>query len=125
MRRAGVLLLLLLGGCAIGASAGARNDSPPQRGRLIAERRCAGCHDVNRNGASLFWRAPRFRNMRNSPEDIRRFAADISSHTPDGMPRISLTSEEAADLYAYMRSLRKPDPEAPLADVPLCPRQGC
>ena len=107
-----LLPLALLAGCAIGLAPGPRQDlSAPERGRAIAAERCAGCHDVNRNGFSRFWRAPRFRDIEGSSGAIRAFAADVARHRPGGMPQILLSAGEASDLYAYIRSLQDPDPD--------------
>lgn len=102
--------LLLLSAC-VSIAPGPRDDaSPPERGRLLAAQRCAICHDVSRHGFSRDWRAPKFRDIEGSPEAVRAFAADLRLHHEDGMPQIILTSDQARDLYAYMESLRRPDP---------------
>jgi mono/diheme cytochrome c family protein len=124
LRAVAIFAALLVAACATTPSVDAAG--PAWRGRELAARNCAGCHDVNRDGVSLFAPAPAFRRMTlEAPASLQDFAADVRRHHPDGMPQILLSEAQAADLFAYIRALQSDDPKARLPDVPPCFVRRC
>jgi len=122
------LALAALAVATLAACASARRldaDTPAVRGRVVAGRNCAGCHNVNAKGASFLGEAPPFRMLPPNPKDIAQFAADIRLHHPNGMPAIMLTPAQARDLAAYIQTLQSDDPKTRLPDVPPCFARSC
>jgi mono/diheme cytochrome c family protein len=115
---------LLLAGCQL-VPPGA-TETPAWRGRDLAARNCAGCHNVNRRGGSMLAGAPPFRELAlRDPASLRDFAADLRQRHAEAMPQILLDPRDAEDLYAYIRSLGSPDPSQRLPDVPPCFMRVC
>lgn len=105
-------LLSLLGTClslTACASAGEPFATPEAEGRFLAQRDCAGCHNANATGRSIFPTAPPLRLFAGeTPDSLRRRTALARGEAHVGMPQIMLTEGEAAALYAYIRSLSAP-----------------
>lgn len=114
--------ILALGGCeslpveALGmpnevqASGGSPDVLAAQRGAAYAQARCASCHSVGRSGASSLATAPPFRTLglRYPVEDLAEaFAEGIVTAHP-AMPEFVMSSEENADLIAYLKSIQSP-----------------
>jgi mono/diheme cytochrome c family protein len=123
LRAVAIAAVLLLAGCA--AASLEAPETPAWRGRDLAARACSGCHSVNREGPSPVAGAPPFRTLSEGPDAIQDFAGDIRRHHPDGMPEILLSDAQAADIYAYMRTLGGGDPGARLPPAPPCFPRHC
>lgn len=81
-----------------------------QRGAAYAEARCASCHAIGRRGDSSLAAAPPFRSLglRYPVEDLAEaFAEGIVAAHP-AMPEFVLSSQENADLIAYLESIQSP-----------------
>ena len=81
-----------------------------QRGADYAQVQCASCHSVGRSGESLLATAPTFRTLglRYPVEDLAEaFAEGIVTAHP-AMPEFVMSSEENADLIAYLKSIQSP-----------------
>ena len=76
-----------------------------QRGRLVAELRCAGCHAIDPGRESPRPRAPGFatREMRHTAGESR--LRDLTRRGHYDMPPMTLTDAEVADLLAYIENL--------------------
>lgn len=114
--------ILALGGCeslkveAVGmptevqASGGSPDVLAAQRGATYAQARCASCHSVGPAGESLLAAAPPFRTLglRYPVEDLAEaFAEGIVTAHP-AMPEFVMSSDENADLIAYLKSIQSP-----------------
>ena len=80
-----------------------------QGGRILAEEVCAACHVVGseaRSGRTVT-RAPDFISVANMPamNAVSLSAFLITPHPT--MPNLMLSQEEAADIVAYIMSLRR------------------
>ena len=81
----------------------------PERGRHIAERKCAGCHAIGAIGESHNAAAPPFRTLsRNYPVTAleEALAEGILVGHP-AMPEFSFTPEQIDDLIAYLESVQE------------------
>ncbi|QTC92210.1 c-type cytochrome [Brevundimonas goettingensis] len=117
-----VIVSLLLAGCAPGPSApqqfGPQTAMPSlatsleweaaARGRAIALAGCAGCHAIDRQGASPMAAAPPFRDIvaRRSLHDIQQGMAQGLVTAHPAMPRYDFRASEIDDLRAYFEILR-------------------
>lgn len=84
-----------------------------ERGRRLAERSCARCHDIGLAGDSPFVAAPPFRTLheRYPVEDLTESLAEGISTGHPAMPEFILSVDQIQDFLAYLRSLetgRKP-----------------
>ena len=76
-------------------------------GRQVARRWCVSCHVVAANQRQTTTEAPPFATIARRPDfDVSRLTAFLLNPYPR-MPNMSLTRTEAADLAAYIGSLRK------------------
>jgi mono/diheme cytochrome c family protein len=76
-------------------------------GRQVARRWCISCHLVVANQRQTTTEAPPFATIARKPDfDVNRLTAFLLEPYPR-MPNMSLTRAEAADLAAYIGSLRK------------------
>ena len=123
MKRLAILACLVaLGGCANNqaptevlarerlAGSPAPDVSAVQRGAAYAEANCASCHSIGRAGESRLAGAPPFRTLglRYPIEDLAEaFAEGIVTAHP-AMPQFVMSSEENADLIAYLQSIQSP-----------------
>ena len=105
MRRAIILLsFLLLAGGAAGAQA---QTGDAKKGRAFAEKVCAECHAIVPDQLqSKEPDAPSFQAIANSP-GISWIALSVVLRTPhQAMPNLVLSSEEQANVIAYILSLK-------------------
>jgi mono/diheme cytochrome c family protein len=76
------------------------------RGKLLAERACGGCHDINGEPDNRTQGTPAFRNIAgrsiNTPERLVSFL--MIPHRP--MPALPLDASEMRDIVAYIVSLK-------------------
>jgi mono/diheme cytochrome c family protein len=76
-------------------------------GRQVARRWCVSCHLVAANQRQTTTEAPSFRAIaRKQDFNVNRLSAFLLEPYPR-MPNMSLTRAEAADIAAYIGSLRK------------------
>ncbi len=100
-------VVVVLFGSSIGFAEDSEPSAPARHGRALAERMCARCHAIGRNGSSPHSAAPAFRTL------DRRLALDafmdqlregLSVGHPD-MPMFRFTPEDARALLFYLRSI--------------------
>jgi len=78
----------------------------PQNGLRIAQRWCASCHVITAGQRTGTDQAPPFRTIVRIPNfDASKIALFLLDPHPK-MPDMSLTRDEAADLAAYIASLK-------------------
>ena len=131
MRNPGFSLLAVASAIVLGltwaAGAAEAQTADDSRGAAIAQRDCSQCHAVGEMGDSPNAKAPRFRDLR------KRFVVqDLNSESlaqlmarHAGMPRFRLSTQERADLIAYMKSiLTDKEASGPSVDRPLNSAQG-
>ena len=76
-------------------------------GRQVARRWCVSCHLVAANQRRTTTEAPPFATIARKPDfDVNRLTAFLLNPYPR-MPNMSLTRAEAADIAAYIGSLRE------------------
>jgi mono/diheme cytochrome c family protein len=76
-------------------------------GRQVARRWCLSCHLVAANQRQTTTEAPPFATIARKPDfEVSRMTAFLLNPYPR-MPNMSLTRAEAADIAAYIGSLRK------------------
>jgi mono/diheme cytochrome c family protein len=78
-----------------------------QRGHDLAQRRCAGCHEIGEDDGGAA-EGPPFRTLalRYNALSLQRRFAEVSAHGFDRMPPVSFTKADADDLTAYLETLR-------------------
>jgi cytochrome c len=108
--RTGLMLVILL--LATSASSAEQATSSPleQKGRAIAERMCARCHAIGRQGKSPHAAAPLFRELgRRVDLDtfVDRLREGLMSDHPD-MPTFHFSGEDARAFRLYLRSIQTP-----------------
>ena len=105
----------------------------PENGRHIVRQHCAGCHNVQPSGVSVYREAPPFRTLgaRYDGFSLRENVARISGAPHYGMPQIILSPQDAWDIAAYINAFAAADPRrrrkmavAPCINGPL-PSIGC
>ncbi|MGB8748281.1 MAG: c-type cytochrome [Pseudolabrys sp.] len=78
----------------------------PDNGERLARRWCAPCHVVVSNQRGATSEAPPFATIANRPDfDAAKIAAFLLEPHPR-MPNMSLSRTEAADLAAYIATLK-------------------
>jgi mono/diheme cytochrome c family protein len=102
-----MLVILLL---ATSASSAEQATSSPleQQGRVLAERMCARCHAIGRQGKSPHAAAPLFRELgRRVDLDtfVERLREGLMSDHPD-MPTFHFSGEDARAFRLYLRSIQ-------------------
>ena len=81
-----------------------------QMGEELAQRHCASCHAIGRQGESLHPEAPAFRDLARAypPEALTESLAEgIMTGHPD-MPVFVFGETEADALVAYLKSIQAP-----------------
>jgi mono/diheme cytochrome c family protein len=105
MRRATRILAALIGLASADAALAAPAD--PEHGGVLARRWCAACHIVADDQAQGTDNVPTFAAIAAKPGfDAGRIATFLRDPHPK-MPDMQLSGAEAADLAAYIASLRK------------------
>lgn len=111
-----ISLALILAGCMVAAAPAGRDMSgapqdawsgSPAAGRMLVRTHCAGCHAVERTDESPLIGAPPFCDMGSAypASDLQEaFAEGIVTAHP-AMPQFEFTTQQIADLIAYMDSL--------------------
>ena len=105
------LVALTLGGCA--GEAVRQNGTEPvimgsaDRGAMLVQQKCAGCHSVERSGDSPMRSAPPFRAMGvlYPVRDLQEAFAEGLVTAHPAMPAFELQATEIADLIAYLESV--------------------
>lgn len=113
MPKTGLLIALagvLAAGCAAPPWSPAISPAPlsaAERGRVLAESRCASCHAVGRAGASPMAEAPPFRSLheRYPVETLQEALAEGLTTAHPAMPEVELEPEQIRGLIAYLESL--------------------
>lgn len=80
------------------------------RGHALAVEVCAQCHAVEATGQSPDRRAPLFRTLSGEyvPLTLQRRLTEIAETGHYAMPAVKVDSDQAADLAAYINSLKRP-----------------
>lgn len=99
---------LTLGGCA--GEAVRQNGTEPvimgsaDRGAMLVQQKCAGCHSVERSGDSPMNSAPPFRAMGvlYPVRDLQEAFAEGLVTAHPAMPAFEMTPTEIADLIVYL-----------------------
>ncbi len=102
------LAVLTLGGCA--GEAVRQTETGPvimgsaDRGAMLVQQKCAGCHAVEQTGDSPLASAPPFRTMgvKYPVRDLQEAFAEGLVTTHPAMPAFELQPTEIADLIAYL-----------------------
>jgi mono/diheme cytochrome c family protein len=100
--------MILIGGAALALLAPSALPPAAASGERIASARCASCHAIGLNSRSPKVHAPTFDEIRleyNGPA-LERKLAKISKEGHRSMKPLAISSHEAADLAAYVESLR-------------------
>jgi len=106
MQRHPVFLAFAL--IAVVAASSAQAQSPTARGRLLAQRYCAGCHAIARNGDSPNRAAPPFRdlNQRYHIDDLAEALAEGILTGHPAMPEFRFPPQDVAAVLAYLKSIQ-------------------
>lgn len=108
-RITGILLALALNGWVLSQPVAAQ--SPVERGLAIAEKQCARCHAIGREGASPLPLAAPFRELakRYPVQQLGEALAEgiVTGHP--AMPEFSFEPPEIEALLAYLESLHRPN----------------
>ncbi|MDP4003318.1 c-type cytochrome [Methylobacterium sp. NEAU K] len=97
-----------LGFCLLAGPAMAQ-DASGARGGAFARAICARCHAIRARGASPMREAPPFRSLaeRFPIDDLADVLVEGVERRHPAMPDFRLAPAEAADLTAYLRTLRR------------------
>ncbi len=103
--------------CLVALPAPASAEGVAARGQRIAERNCASCHAVSRQGTSPNEKAPAFRllGQRYQLQDLEEALAEgiMVGHEAPEMPLFEFNSRQIADFMAYLRSIQVKSPLRP------------
>jgi mono/diheme cytochrome c family protein len=84
----------------------------PQRGKIIAETNCAGCHAVGTTGESPDPKAPLFRELSRKfkIENLEEALAEgiVVGHETVNMPEFQFDPPQIDDFLTYLKSINKP-----------------
>jgi mono/diheme cytochrome c family protein len=108
---------LLLAACApqqVDPFAHTQERDAARRGLVYAEQACASCHGVQRGEASSpMLEAPPFENVANTP-GMTGLALNVWLHSEhEDMPHLMVDPDHVDDLWAYLASLRRTEPQPP------------
>jgi mono/diheme cytochrome c family protein len=97
-----------LGTAIVIAHAHAQVPGDPQKGRALAQRFCAVCHEVGRSDAqSPNSEAPSFPAVASTP-GMTTMALNVFFQTPHrAMPNLILETNQKNDIIAYIMSIKK------------------
>jgi mono/diheme cytochrome c family protein len=99
------ILTLLMGLAAVDSAPSIAADL--NHGQQVAQRWCVSCHLVDGGQRQTTTGAPPFATIAGKPNfDVNRLTSFLLEPYPR-MPNMSLTRQEAADIAAYIGSLRK------------------
>lgn len=106
-----LLTALMAAACASPPDASSSiSDPAAARGQAVAQRLCASCHAIGRNGSSPHAGAPAFRDL-----SKRYPVADLAESLVEGMmtghpdmPEYQFTPDGANDFIAYLESIQPP-----------------
>jgi mono/diheme cytochrome c family protein len=105
MKKSPAFLAFCLAAAVLDSSAGIAADA--NHGRQLARRWCVSCHVVAADQRQATTEAPPFATIARRPDfDVSRLTVFLLNPYPR-MPNMSLTRPEAADLAAYIGSLKK------------------
>jgi mono/diheme cytochrome c family protein len=95
-----------MGNCLPAARAGGAPDI--DAGQVLADRLCARCHAIGREGKSPFEPAPPFRTFASKwpLENLEEALAEGIVVGHEAMPAFALTPRQILDLIAYMDTLQ-------------------
>ena len=81
-------------------------------GGVLVHERCAGCHAVERTGASPMEAAPAFRDLaaRYPVSDLQESLGEGMVTPHAAMPEFTFDPTQTADIIAYLESLATPQP---------------
>jgi len=101
-------LLIPLGVLAFASGAAAAERDQLNRGHALVQRHCAGCHAVNRTGASPIFAAPPFRdlNARYRIDDLAEALAEGLLTGHPAMPEFRFPPEDVEAITLYLKSIQ-------------------
>ena len=108
MKRMLFTLLILTSSTCCGMAQ--ETDARSEKGKLLAENLCAGCHAIDKTGNSPHPSAPPFRKLEQRLDldsFIDRLRENLTSGHPD-MPTFRFARDDAKALVAYLRSIQRP-----------------
>jgi mono/diheme cytochrome c family protein len=84
----------------------------PQRGKIIAETNCAGCHAIGPTGESPNPKSPPFRTLSQKfkIENLEEALAEgiVVGHETVNMPEFQFDPPQIDDFLAYLKSINQP-----------------
>ncbi|MGI9422987.1 MAG: c-type cytochrome [Hyphomicrobiaceae bacterium] len=106
----------------LSTAAGAQNKPGSQpdaeRGALLAQRLCTGCHLVAGGQSSdVTVGVPSFNAIANKPSQTKDAIAGVLIRPHAPMPNIQLSTQEIGDIIAYLDQLRREDVGQPLLNT--------
>lgn len=113
MRRIQILAIISLAGASAATSQPVtvqeKRLAEVERGRVLAQARCAACHAVSANGGSPNPESPAFEDIVNRPglssATLRQYLRDAHNY-PEAM-QFTLDRGQVRDLSAYMLTLKR------------------
>ncbi len=115
------LVLLALSFVATAAVAAEPPDPATERGRVLVQRHCAGCHAIGTAGRSPYPAAPAFRTLaeRYPIDDLAEALAEGMLTGHPAMPEFKFGPNDVAAVIRYLKSIQVRQAAAlPLADAP-------
>jgi mono/diheme cytochrome c family protein len=93
--------------CAGSMATQAQETGSVSRGLLVAEERCAGCHDITRGAEySPTFGAPTFEQIAITPGMTATALSAILKTSHPTMPNLMLSSDELSNITAYILNLK-------------------
>jgi mono/diheme cytochrome c family protein len=92
----------------LASAAAAAEPVTPDRGQILVQRHCAGCHAVERTGRSPNPAAPPFRdlNTRYKIDDLGEALAEGMLTGHPAMPEFRFPPRDIAAILAYLKSIQ-------------------
>jgi len=118
MTRTALLLAAAIG--AIAASAHAQSADVTSRGRLLAQRYCAACHAIDRQGKSPNAAAPPFRDLhrRYEVDNLAEALAEGILVGHPAMPEMRFPPDDVKALLAYIKGVQTHEQASRAPDGP-------